>query len=130
MPEGSGDTIFELDETENRLHMPTVKLKFFEPNMYNSEKAQFKAETGKLLFFPSRLRHSVTKNKTNQNRYTIAMNFFFKGDTSDGQNKLILKMILVKLYYGNLTAVLKIICKKKLWEFENEMKIKKIKINL
>lgn len=91
VPEGSGDTIFELDETENRLHMPTVKLKFFEPNMYNSEKAQIKAETGKLLFFPSRLRHSVTKNKTNQNRYSIAMNFFFKGDTSDGQNKLILK---------------------------------------
>ena len=91
IPENSGNTIFELDEQDNRLHMPTVKLKFFEPNMYNSERVELKAITGNCVFFPSRLRHSVTKNKSDQNRYSIAMNFFFKGDTSDGQNRLELK---------------------------------------
>ena len=39
----------KLDETENRLHMPTVKLKFFEPNMYNSEKRSLKLRPANVI---------------------------------------------------------------------------------
>lgn len=91
VPENSGDTVFELDEMENRIALPSVKLKFFEPNMYNSEKALLPSKEGRLVLFPSRLRHSVVKNKSNKDRYVIAMNFFCRGDTSDGQNRLELK---------------------------------------
>ena len=39
-------------------------------------------------------------------------------------------MILVKLYYGNFSSFENHIGETLLWEFESEMKIKKIKINL
>lgn len=55
-------------------------LMYSESNSFNSTKYCIKPEKGKLLFFSSDMLHSVNLNLSDKVRYSIAFNFFIKGD--------------------------------------------------
>lgn len=60
-------------------------------HIINLETWDIKPGRGKLILFPSHLTHSVTKNLSDQERYTIAFNVFVNGTVGkDGVDTLIL----------------------------------------
>jgi uncharacterized protein (TIGR02466 family) len=48
--------------------------KYSDQNMYNSNKISYQPEKNEILFFPSYLKHQISKNTSNENRYSIAFN--------------------------------------------------------
>jgi len=59
--------------------LPTWSSSSFEPerkfeNILNSKTWTIRPQNGTLIFFPSHIPHSVSKNRTNNNRYALAFN--------------------------------------------------------
>ena len=79
LPKDSGDIMFHKTDIYTNLFHHTIRFEFTEPNDVNSETYVVKLKEGSIVLFPSHLNHSVMKNKTNENRYSIAFNFFIKG---------------------------------------------------
>jgi uncharacterized protein (TIGR02466 family) len=48
--------------------------KYAEVNKYNSNEMKYLPQKNEILFFPSYVRHAIAKNKTNEDRYSIAFN--------------------------------------------------------
>lgn len=49
-------------------------LRYVENNFYNNNKLLYYPEKNEIVFFPAYLKHQITKNKSNENRYSIAFN--------------------------------------------------------
>jgi ectoine hydroxylase-related dioxygenase (phytanoyl-CoA dioxygenase family) len=56
-----------------------------------SDSYALKLNEGTIVLFPSHLNHSVEENLSNQNRYSIAFNFFVKGKFGKEEYQLELK---------------------------------------
>tara|TARA_B110000285_G_C15083868_1_gene595065 strand:+ start:757 stop:1383 length:627 start_codon:yes stop_codon:yes gene_type:complete len=61
-----------------------------EPTDYNLDFAHIQPENGMLVIFPSTLLHSVSANKSEWDRYSIAFNFFPTGTWGSDEHELIL----------------------------------------
>lgn len=48
--------------------------KYREINQFNSNELKYPPEKNEIIFFPSYIRHGITENKTNEDRYSIAFN--------------------------------------------------------
>jgi len=53
---------------------------------------KFKTEANRLFLYPSTLQHSVTKNKSNVERISLAFNTFIKGFVGDNQQRTRLRL--------------------------------------
>lgn len=91
-PENSGNLRFHKNPIIPTLWTSTVKLdldEHAEKHIINLETFDVKPGRGKCILFPSHLSHSVTKNLSIQDRYTIAFNVFVEGTVGkDGCDKL------------------------------------------
>ena len=52
-------------------------------NVFNGKNHTFDAKPGRILFFPSELHHKILKNKSSEDRYSLAFNFIPVGDIGD-----------------------------------------------
>ena len=74
----SGNIVFE---KQNRLTIftPTIEPELDSFNIFNSSEWCIQPKQKMIVLFPSHLTHKVTKNNTNQSRYSLAFNVFVKG---------------------------------------------------
>ena len=77
VPENSGDIHFYKRSSYLAGGSP---LMYSEANSFNSNKYHIKPKKGDLLFFSSDMLHSVNSNLSDKERYSIAFNFFVKGN--------------------------------------------------
>jgi len=82
--EESGDLI--LKKNYDNIFPQTVKIEFEEFNSINSDLWYVKPKEGDIIFFPSNLRHAVTENKSEEDRYCCAFNFYPKGEFGNIEN--------------------------------------------
>jgi uncharacterized protein (TIGR02466 family) len=61
-------------------------------NVFNCYEYNFKTEKNSLFIFPSNLKHRVTNNSSDKDRFSLSFNTFFKGTIGD-KNKLTLLKI-------------------------------------
>ena len=54
-------------------------LRYIENNVYNNNKLIYYPEKNEIIFFPAYLKHQISKNKSNTNRYSIAFNIHPSG---------------------------------------------------
>ena len=87
-PENCGDIEFRSFNDKN------FDANYKETNIFNAESWFFKPIESRILFFPSETWHSVKRNKSNEDRISIAFNFFPVGKigNKDSQANLSLKL--------------------------------------
>jgi uncharacterized protein (TIGR02466 family) len=77
-PEGSGG-ITLLRNGFNKLFPQTIQFKYDHFNKYNSDTWTFIPEVGTLFLFPSQERHKVERNRSDDDRYSIAFDCWVSG---------------------------------------------------
>jgi len=88
IPKKSGDFYIEKSVNNNNLFGNMFRFNHSEYNNINAYSFQIEVNEGDILLFPGHLYHSVTKNLSNKDRYSIAFNFFCKGEYNDDINKV------------------------------------------
>lgn len=73
---------------EASLFTPTVKIDYIDYNSNNCNSFFIMPEMDSLILFPSQISHSVDKNKSNMDRFSIAFNIFFEGNFSTFESKI------------------------------------------
>jgi uncharacterized protein (TIGR02466 family) len=76
--ENCGNLIIHRNKLLN-IFPTSVKIEFEEFNEINSEYWCIQPKEGDIIFFPSQLEHSVTKNLSEMDRYCCAFNFYPEG---------------------------------------------------
>lgn len=76
-PENSGDIYFE--RMYPNIFQSNVEPSFSEYNHTTSGEYKVKSKDGRILLFPAHVKHGVSRNNTNIERYCIAFNFHIKG---------------------------------------------------
>lgn len=76
--ENSGNLIFYRNKLLN-IFPTSVGIEFEEFNETNCNFFYMKPKEGDIIFFPSNLEHSVTKNLSNEDRYCCSFNFYPTG---------------------------------------------------
>lgn len=61
-------------------HRPTILPKIRYMNVYSSVTMQYKPQQGDIVLFPSDLDHDVPINTSDEVRYSVAFNIFFRGE--------------------------------------------------
>ena len=76
---------------ENHVLPMTVRPgKYTERNDLNTDEYRVESKTNRLVLFPSNLYHSVGKNLSNYDRYSIAFNFYPVGTWGKDEHELVL----------------------------------------
>ena len=76
--ENSGDILFLKDKDWYNIFTDTILVPFKGENLsiYNTQGHQLRPKDNLLILFPSLLRHAVTPNESDIERYCVAFNFF------------------------------------------------------
>jgi uncharacterized protein (TIGR02466 family) len=74
--ENSGNIVFHKNDSFNNIFPKSVNIEFNEYTTINSDYWSITPKEGDILFFPSNLKHSVTKNVSSENRYCCSFNFY------------------------------------------------------
>jgi len=90
VPEHSGNISFDKTIVLNNLSTSTISYDYDEANYINADKVKFKVEEGLVLFFPSTIYHNVDKSNSDEERYSLAFNFFADGLV--GKDESVLKI--------------------------------------
>ena len=88
--EESSDMVFYYDTTYDTNYKFTYNVST--PNEYNSSKLTITPTTGDFLVFPSYLKHSVTPNKSKNERIILSFNTFLTGSVGISQEKTYLNL--------------------------------------
>lgn len=72
--DANNDTITFIDETYNQIQPEVYKYE-----TWNSKEQTFMVETNDIILFPSSLKHKVDQKKGNNDRISLAFNFFVTG---------------------------------------------------
>lgn len=84
VPKNSGNIYFEdYNKKSNFEFIPETY------NQYNSNSYTFEIEENLLIFFPSYIFHKIKKNKSNENRISLAFNFFPIGKYGTADSSII-----------------------------------------
>jgi uncharacterized protein (TIGR02466 family) len=90
VPDNSGEIIFSMPSMIPTYATNTVNLDIVDPNLYNMREFPVMPEKGMILIFPSHLPHYVTASRSNINRYSVAFNYFVKGEVGSQESRLTL----------------------------------------
>ncbi len=90
VPKNSGNISFDKTIVLNNLSTSTISYDYDEANYINADKVKFKVEEGLILFFPSTIYHNVDKSNSDEERYSLAFNFFADGLV--GKDESVLKI--------------------------------------
>jgi len=78
-PPNSGDLILHRNRNVSTDINPYMSLPQLKPNRYNADSFICQASEKKLILFPANMNHSIRRNESSEDRYSIAFNVFFKG---------------------------------------------------
>ena len=78
--EKSGKIVFRRDTNYTNLFPNAVDIEFDEWLPYNAKNWSFQPRDNQLFFFPSHLLHSIDDNESEEDRYSVAFNFFPRGN--------------------------------------------------
>lgn len=81
-----GELTFE--KTFDNVFTRTIDLSYTEFNTINSGKWSLQPSANMIVLFPSTLVHSVSENLADENRYSVAFNYFVKGEFGRKESKL------------------------------------------
>jgi hypothetical protein len=77
--ENSGNIVFHKNNSLNNIFTDSVSIEFSEYNTINSDHWYITPKEGDIILFPSNLKHSVTKNISNEDRYCCSFNLYPTG---------------------------------------------------
>jgi len=84
VPENSGNIAFHKSGPVPNFINPIITMEYDNYNEFNANRFEINIKEDLLILFPSSLSHSIEINKSNQNRYCLAFNLFFKGTLGKG----------------------------------------------
>lgn len=90
-PKNSGNLVFCKNTMFTNFINDNISIEYDETNFINSTNHVVYPKKGNIFFFPSHLYHFVEKNLSNENRYSLAFNFFLKGKIGKNESELELK---------------------------------------
>lgn len=79
LPKNSGKISFHKNGIYTNTFHQSIRFEYDEVNNITAEKYVLDIREGTIVLFPSHLEHSVEKNNSNDNRYSIAFNFYVRG---------------------------------------------------
>ena len=86
----SGKIVFRKETGYNNLFPNGVDVDFTTWNIFNARSWSFQPHDNELFIFPSTLLHSVDRNDSDTERYSLAFNFFPRGKFGTKEFELIL----------------------------------------
>jgi uncharacterized protein (TIGR02466 family) len=90
-PKDSGDIAFHRGSIYTNIFHHSIRFEYKENNNLTAEKYVLNLKEGTIIIFPSHLEHSVEKNNSNENRYSIAFNFYVRGKFGKEEYELEIK---------------------------------------
>ena len=78
-PKNSGNIAFHKGSIYNNIFNTSIRFEYEEHNNVTAEQYVLGLREGTIVIFPSHLEHSVEKNNSNENRYSLAFNFYVRG---------------------------------------------------
>jgi uncharacterized protein (TIGR02466 family) len=90
-PKDSGDIAFHRGSIYTNIFHHSIRFEYKENNNLTAEKYILNVKEGTIIIFPSHLEHSVEKNNSNENRYSIAFNFYVRGKFGKEEYELEIK---------------------------------------
>lgn len=90
VPKNSGNLIFSTNHNDDRNLTSYLDPQVEIQNQYNKRIYSLEAKENMLVIFPSTIRHSVEKNASQEERISIAFNYFIKGEFLNRAGKLTL----------------------------------------
>ena len=91
LPKNSGDIAFHRGSIYTNIFHHSIRFEYKENNNLTAEKYVLNLKEGTIIIFPSHLEHSVEKNNSNENRYSIAFNFYVRGKFGKEEYELEIK---------------------------------------
>ena len=90
-PKNSGNISFHKSSLYTNVFHSSFLLDFDEDTHINCSQYQLELSEGIIVIFPSHLEHSVEQNMSEQQRYSIAFNFYVRGEFGKEEYKLEIK---------------------------------------
>jgi len=90
-PENSGHICFLRNTHTNYIFPISFNIDFEKQNNTNCFDYKIEVKKGKIIIFPSHLYHSVLENFSNEDRYSLAFNFYAKGKMGNNEFQLDIK---------------------------------------
>ena len=91
LPKDSGNIAFHRGSIYTNIFHHSIRFEYKENNNLTAEKYVLNLKEGTIIIFPSHLEHSVEKNNSNENRYSIAFNFYVRGKFGKEEYELEIK---------------------------------------
>jgi uncharacterized protein (TIGR02466 family) len=88
----SGKLVFYKERNWLNIFPKTPELNFEEYNEINSQTWSYIPKNNDIFLFPSFLTHSVEKNLSNKDRYSLAFNFYPEGEFGSNEENCYLKI--------------------------------------
>jgi uncharacterized protein (TIGR02466 family) len=88
----SGNLILHKNSYWRNIFPKSIDITFNEHNEVTGDYWYITPSLGTIIFFPSFLEHSVTKNESNEDRYSCAFNFHVEGNFGNYLNNLKVKI--------------------------------------
>ena len=90
-PKNSGNIAFHKGSSYNNVFHKSIRFEYEEHNNVTAEQYVLGLREGTIVIFPSHLEHSVEKNNSNENRYSLAFNFYVRGKFGKEEYELEIK---------------------------------------
>jgi uncharacterized protein (TIGR02466 family) len=91
LPKNCGNITFHKGSIYTNIFHQSIRFEYEEPNNITAEQYVLNLNEGTIVIFPSHLDHSVEKNNSNENRYSIAFNFYVRGKFGKEEYQLEIK---------------------------------------
>lgn len=89
-PTDSGNLIFSTNHNDDRNLTTYLDPQIEVQNQYNKRIYSLEPKEKMLVLFPSTIRHAVEINRSNEERISLAFNFFIRGEFKNRAGKLVL----------------------------------------
>jgi len=88
VPPNSGNLVFDLNVNDDRNITSIMEPQIRTQNQYNTRVYHLQPQNNMLVLFPANLSHQVDINRSNEDRISLAFNYFLKGDYRSRAGKL------------------------------------------
>ncbi len=87
-PSESGDISFNRPMTSSMPFNSMFHMDWSEVNMQNCDNYKLTPSQGMIVIFPSWLQHAITRNNTQEDRYSLAFNVWFRGNIGEDEHEV------------------------------------------
>ena len=91
LPKNSGNISFHRGNIYTNIFHKSIRFEYDEHSYLTADQYVVNLKEGVIVLFPSHLEHRVELNKSNENRYSIAFNFYVRGKFGKEEYQLEIK---------------------------------------